>query len=108
MILKPHANVLLNHTSETDGAIELYARRVDVDRVNNENIARIRSAARSYKCIDHFRWSENHKDDRTMERNTFRMPDGTLASLVSRCSYSPTTPLDVCCRKIIASKHRYN
>lgn len=83
IILKPHAAVLLKHTSETDGAIELYALRKDVDRVNNMNIAKLPSAARSYKCIDDFKWAHNHEDDRTMERNTFRFPDGTLTALVS-------------------------
>ena len=83
-ILKPHANALLHHTSETEGAIELYALRKDVDRVNNMNISKLPSVARSYKCADFFRWAEDHRDDRTMERNTFRMPDGTLAALVSQ------------------------
>ncbi|KAJ4992662.1 ATP-dependent DNA helicase PIF1 [Stagonosporopsis vannaccii] len=80
-ILKPHANVLLNHTSETEGAIEIYARRVDVDRVNNDNINKIPSSARAYKCVDHFDWPDHHRSDRTLERNTYRMPDGSLATL---------------------------
>lgn len=82
-ILKPHANVLLNHTSETEGAIEIYARRVDVDRVNNDNINRLPSAARTYQCLDNFDWPEHHRHDRTLERNTYRMPDGGLSALVS-------------------------
>lgn len=82
-ILKPHANVLVNHTSETEGAIEIYARRNDVDRVNNENINKIPSAARAYKCLDQFHWPEYHRSDRSLERNTYRLPDGTLSALVS-------------------------
>lgn len=82
-ILRPHANVLLNHTSETEGAIMLFARRFDVDRVNNENIAKIQSVARVYNCLDHFDWPENHRSDRTLEKNTYRLPDGSLSALVS-------------------------
>jgi|SRR5690242_13613587 len=87
-ILKPHAHVLLNHTSETEGAIEIYARRVDVDRVNNNNINKIPSAARAYRCVDNFDWPDHHKSDKTLERNTYRMPDGSLSSLVSSLSCS--------------------
>ena len=82
-ILKPHANVLLNHTSETEGAIQIYARRFDVDRVNNENINKIPSTARAYKCLDDFHWPEEHRDDQTLLRNTYRQPDGSLVALVS-------------------------
>ncbi|KZM19880.1 DNA helicase [Ascochyta rabiei] len=80
-ILKPHANVLLNHTSETEGAIMLFARRFDVDRVNSENIAKIQSAARIYKCVDDFYWPGNHRSDKTLEKNTYRLPDGSLSTL---------------------------
>lgn len=83
VILKPHANVLLNHKSETEGAIEIYSRRVDVDRVNNENINKIPSSACAWKCLDEFDWPEFHREDKTLERNTYRMPDGSLAALVS-------------------------
>ncbi|KAJ8118005.1 hypothetical protein OPT61_g936 [Boeremia exigua] len=80
-ILKPHAKVLLNHTSETEGAIEVYARRVDVDRVNNDNIHKISSAALAYKCVDTFDWPEQHRSDTTLERNTYRLPGGSLSAL---------------------------
>jgi ATP-dependent DNA helicase PIF1 len=83
VLLKPHANVLKNHKSETEGAIEIYSRRVDVDRVNSANIDKIPSAARTYKCLDDFDWPECHREDTTLERNTYRMPDGSLSALVS-------------------------
>jgi len=83
VILKPHANVLKNHKSETEGAIEIYSRRIDVERVNNANIAKIPSAARTYKCLDNFDWPFEHREDKTLERNTYRMPDGGLSALVS-------------------------
>ena len=58
VILKPHAQVLIKHKSETEGAIEIYSRRVDVERVNNANIDKIPSSARTYKCLDNFDWPE--------------------------------------------------
>lgn len=92
-ILKPHANVLLNHTSETEGAIQIYARRFDVDRVNNENIKKIPSVARAYKCLDDFQWPEHHRGDRTLERNTYRLPDGSLSALVSHLPSQAHIPI---------------
>lgn len=82
-ILKPHAHVLLNHTSETEGAIMLFARRFDVDRVNNENIDKIPSPPRTYRCLDDFQWPLHHRDNKSLERNTYRLPDGSLVVLVS-------------------------
>jgi ATP-dependent DNA helicase PIF1 len=81
VILKPHANILLNHTSETEGAIQLFARRDDVDRVNNENISKLPSDAITYKCVDHFNWKDHHRDDSSLEKNTRPGEDGTLAAL---------------------------
>lgn len=83
VLLKPHANVLKNHKSETEGAIEIYSRRVDVDRVNSANIDKILSAARAYRCLDDFDWPDCHREDTTLERNTYRMLDGSLSALVS-------------------------
>jgi hypothetical protein len=82
VILKPHANILLNHTSETEDAVKLFARRDDVDRINNENIAKLPSEARTYKCIDHFSWKDHHKNDTSLEKNTRPGEDDTLAALV--------------------------
>ncbi|CAO2657621.1 Nn.00g037470.m01.CDS01 [Neocucurbitaria sp. VM-36] len=77
VILPNHARILLNHPSETEDAIKLFSRRDDVDRVNNENISRLPSEARTYKCVDHFNWKEHHKDDRSLEKNTREADDGT-------------------------------
>jgi len=81
VILKPHGHILLNHTSETEGAIKLFARRDDVDRVNNENISKLPAEAITYKCVDHFDWKDQHKDDTSMEKNARPGEDGTLAAL---------------------------
>jgi hypothetical protein len=77
VILPPHANILLNHTSETEDAIKIFARRDDVDRVNNENIAKLRFKAYSYKCLDYFDWRPEHRDDKSLERNARLMDDGS-------------------------------
>lgn len=82
VILKPHANILLNHTSETEGAIQLFARRDDVDRVNNENIAKLPAQAITYKCVDHFDWKTHHREEASLEKNTRPGDDGTLLALV--------------------------
>jgi ATP-dependent DNA helicase PIF1 len=81
VILKPHANILLNHTSETEGAIKLFARRDDVDRINNENINKLPSQAITYKCVDYFDWKTHHREDTSMEKNSRPGEDGTLAAL---------------------------
>ncbi|KAH3982695.1 hypothetical protein HBH70_003200 [Parastagonospora nodorum] len=81
VILKPHGHILLNHTSETEGAIKLFARRDDVDRVNNENISQLPAEPVTYKCVDHFDWKPHHKDDTSMEKNARPGEDGTLAAL---------------------------
>lgn len=81
IILKPHANILLNHTSETEGAIKLFARRDDVDRINNENISKLPSQAITYKCVDHFDWKIHHRDDTSLEKNARPGDDGTLTAL---------------------------
>src|SRR5689334_5427156 len=79
IILKPHANVLLNHKSETKGAIKLYARRDDVDLINKEQIFQLPSEPITYKCSDHFSWKDHHRDERSLEKNTRKCDDGTLA-----------------------------
>jgi ATP-dependent DNA helicase PIF1 len=82
--LKPHAHILLNHTSETEDAIKLFARRDDVDRINNENIHRLPSEALTYKCVDHFSWKDHHKNDTSLEKNTRPGENGTLVALVCK------------------------
>ena len=82
-IVSNHAKILLNHASEAENAIEIYARRQDVDRVNNENISRLPSQAISYKCVDFFEWKSHHKDDKSLEKYSRRLDgDDTLQQLV--------------------------
>lgn len=83
-ILPNHAHILLNHTSETENAIKLFSLRMDVDRVNNENIAKLPSEPHRYKCADRFRWNEHHRGDQSLEKNAREANDGsgTLQALV--------------------------
>jgi ATP-dependent DNA helicase PIF1 len=79
VILPNHANILLNHTSETKDAIKLFAKRWDVDRVNNENIANLPSKAVTYKCFDNFERKEHHREDSSLDKYSRLMDDGSGA-----------------------------
>lgn len=70
MIVENHANLLLHHPSETKDAIKIFALRREVDRVNNENIAKLPSVARKYQCKDTFDWKEHHRDDLSLQKYT--------------------------------------
>lgn len=48
-----------------------------MDRVNNENIAKLKSEAFSYSCMDFFDWRPEHRDDKALEKNTRVMEDGS-------------------------------
>ncbi|KAG9189567.1 ATP-dependent DNA helicase PIF1 [Alternaria panax] len=77
-IVKPHANILLNHTKDTEGAIQIFSKRDDVDRVNKQNIARLPSQQLIFKCLDDFKW--NDFEDKTLEKYTEKEGD-TLKQL---------------------------
>lgn len=98
LILKtPEKNKGIITTSETEDAIKLFSLRVDVDRINNENISKLPTIARSYKCLDHFKWQEHHKDDKSLEKNTREASDDsdTLQVLVSSIADNESlSPLD--------------
>jgi ATP-dependent DNA helicase PIF1 len=83
IILPNHANILLNHKSETENAIKIFAKREDVDRVNNENIANLPSKAITYKCLDNFERKEHHREDSSLDKYS-KLADngGTLQQLV--------------------------
>jgi hypothetical protein len=108
VILKPHAHILLNHTSETEDAIKLFARRDDVDRINNENIHRLPSAAIVYKCVDHFDFKEHHKSDSSLEKNTRQGDNDTLVALVGKASHQCKTVLTLLCRKTTGMRYSCN
>jgi ATP-dependent DNA helicase PIF1 len=77
-LLPTDIHLLLNHDSETRNAIRLFATRAEVQRVNMEMFNKLRSKARTYKCLDHFRWNEKH---RHLENKGMRGPDGSLNAL---------------------------
>jgi ATP-dependent DNA helicase PIF1 len=77
-LLPADIHLLLNHESETRNAIRLFATRAEVQRVNMEMFNRLRSKARTYKCLDHFRWNERH---RHLENKGQRGPDGSMNAL---------------------------
>jgi hypothetical protein len=81
-ILPNHARVLTNHTHDTDGAIEIFSRRFDVDRVNNREINNLVTPAIFYRCEDFFLWMAHHRTDTTLKKYTERLPDNTLKALV--------------------------
>jgi hypothetical protein len=108
VILKPHAHILLNHTSETEDAIKLFARRDDVDRINNENIHRLPSAAIVYKCVDHFDFKEHHKTDTSLEKNTRQGDNGTLVALVYQVHHVVETLLTLSYRRITDTRYSCN
>lgn len=73
-----NVNLLLDHKSETRGAIKLFATRGEVKRVNDDRFKALRTTARDYHCLDHFKWNEKHGNLRSKGD---RAPDGSLLSL---------------------------
>jgi hypothetical protein len=73
---------LLNHTSDTEGGIKIFARRDEVDEVNRTNIRNLPSKPHSYTSLDTFIWQNEHRDDQTLEKNTRRTDTGSLNVLV--------------------------
>lgn len=54
-----------------------------MDRINNENVAKLASQAITYKCLDHFSWKDHHRDESSLEKNLRPGEiDGTLHALV--------------------------
>ena len=53
-------DLLLNHESNTEGAVKLFPKRLQVDRVNQENFARLSTPILQFKCHDYFSWNKNH------------------------------------------------
>jgi ATP-dependent DNA helicase PIF1 len=73
-----NVDLLLDHPSETRGAIRLFATRLEVKRINDEKFAALRSTAREYRCYDHFKWNEKHGN---LKNKGDRGPDGSLIAL---------------------------
>jgi ATP-dependent DNA helicase PIF1 len=74
--------LLLNHPTKgiNANAIKLFGSRAEVDRVNAERFAKLRSKPRSYRSLDSFKWNEAHTN---LENKGRRAPNGALLELVS-------------------------
>jgi hypothetical protein len=83
-IQQQHAKILMNHASETEGAIILSSLKNDVERVNRQNLDKITSEARWYKCLDTFQWSDVNRSEKTLAKNEDREEDGSLTAMVSK------------------------
>ena len=70
--------VLLNHESNTEGAIKLFPKRLQVDRVNRENFAKLSTPVLQYKCHDYFSLNKDHIHLRSKGK---RNEDGSLTAL---------------------------
>lgn len=77
-LLPKDFDTLLNHHSETRNAIQLFATREEVKRVNDAKFQALRTTARTYKCVDHFKWNEKHGNLRSKGDVG---PDGSLLAL---------------------------
>jgi ATP-dependent DNA helicase PIF1 len=78
-LLPPETKLMLNHESETRNAIQLFATRAEVNKVNEERFRALRSVERTYKCLDHFKWNEAHGNLRS--KGEYKAPDGSLQAL---------------------------
>jgi ATP-dependent DNA helicase PIF1 len=77
-LLPSEVGLLLDHKSETRNAIKLFSTREEVKRVNDQMFNSLPTRARSYKCLDHFKWNEKHGNLRS--KGDFG-PDGSMLSL---------------------------
>ncbi|ROV95811.1 hypothetical protein VSDG_05205 [Cytospora chrysosperma] len=72
-------DLLMNHESETTGAVELYSTREEVRAVNEREFRKLSTTPHSFKCHDTFIWNEH--DHPQLAINRKRHPDGWLTYL---------------------------
>jgi hypothetical protein len=76
--------LLLHHPSDTKGAIEIFPKRKDVDRINNARIDEIRSQAIRFSCYDNLIFQTHHRAQHPeLSKYGKRVEGGTLKELVS-------------------------
>lgn len=78
-LLPIEVDLLLNHESETRNAIQLFATRAEVNRVNEERFRALRSIERKYQSLDHFKWNEAHGN--LKKKGEVKNLDGSLQAL---------------------------
>ena len=71
-------DLLLNHESETEGAVKLFPKVDQVKKVNEESFATLTTPILRYTCRDHFDPQSQHTDQETKSR---RYEDGSLIAL---------------------------
>lgn len=99
-----HAQVLLQHPSNTEGAVEIYPKRVDVDRINNACVNQIRSQAIRFDCHDHFNYKPHHHSQHPeLKKYDIRVKGGMLKELVSTAA----PPVESLTNIQTQDKHRY-
>ena len=70
-------DLLLNHESNTEGAVKLFPTRRQVDKVNLESFASLSTDIFTFTCHDHFDWKEQPDVEAKGQRNL----DGSLKAL---------------------------
>lgn len=70
--------LLLNHESETEGAVKLYPKVEQVRKVNEESFATLSTPILRFTCNDHFDLQSQHADQEAKSR---RYEDGSLIAL---------------------------
>ncbi|KAA8614986.1 ATP-dependent DNA helicase PIF1 [Pyrenophora tritici-repentis] len=78
-IIQPeHKEILLNHESETEGAIEISTHKALVAKQNKKKIDELPGKAIAYRCKDFFLWKDHHKGDISLKKYLQRGDGGHL------------------------------
>jgi ATP-dependent DNA helicase PIF1 len=72
-------HLLLNHPCDVKNAVQLYATRDEVKRVNEREFSKLRSKTYHFKCLDGIQLIEEHKE--IFKWKATRSPDGSLIAL---------------------------
>lgn len=72
-------DILLNHPSDTQNAVQLFCTHAEVKRVNDSEFNRLQTRKVTYTCLDTFNWNPEH---RNLEFKNQRDPiNGSLTAL---------------------------
>lgn len=82
--------MLLKHEHQTRNAIMLFPTRAEVKRVNDDMFNKLRSQPRTYLCLDHFKWNEDH---RNLESKKTTSADGRSLQALIDHRYEPQMQL---------------
>lgn len=80
-LVPTEVDLLLNHESQTRNAIQLFATRAEVHRVNEERFRALHSKERKFNCLDTLSLHESDRDDEKLKNKRFPAPDGSLLAL---------------------------